>query len=159
MAVDQSPGLELLVANCDVVVVPDVFRRVIESDGDLVLAVEQRRRLDEEDMRVELKGRSVRAIGKDLKITRSHGEFVGVSLIRPDTAQLYADISTDWEWRATTHGYYEDVYAAMLDRVDARAVFVERGEYAEIDTPDDVVAAQVVIGDHADSWAAPATVE
>lgn len=159
MAVDGSPGVELLVVNCDVVVTPEVLRRVIESDGDLVLAVEQRRRLDEEDMRVELKGRSVRAIGKHLKMPRSHGEFAGVSLIRPEAAQLFASISTDWEWMVTTQGYYEDVYAAMLDRVDARAVFVERGEYAEIDTPDDIEAAQAVIGDHADSWAPPAPVE
>lgn len=163
MAVDQSPGVDLVVVNSDVVVTPDVFRRVVEAEGDLVLAIEQRRRLDEEDMRVELKGRSIRAIGKDLKMARSHGEFAGISKLRPDAAQLFASISTDWEWRATTQGttqrYYEDVYALMLGRVDARAVFVERGEYAEVDTPDDVEMAQAVIAEHADSWAAPAPAE
>ena len=163
LAIDQSPGVDLIVVNSDVVVTPEVFRRVADGEGDLVLAVEQRRRLDEEDMRVELKGRSIRAIGKHLKMARSHGEFVGVSMLRPGAAQRYADISTDWEWWATTQGttrrYYEDVYAAMLDHVDARAVFVERGEYAEVDTPDDVEVAQAVIAEHADSWAAQAATE
>jgi choline kinase len=163
LAVDQSPGVDLIVVNSDVIVTPEVFRRVAGGDGDLVLAVEQRRRLDEEDMRVELRGRSIRAIGKHLKIARSHGEFVGVSMLRPGAAQRYADISTDWEWWATTQGttqrYYEDVYAEMLDQVDSRAVFVERGEYAEVDTPDDVDVAQAVIAEHADSWATPAPAE
>jgi choline kinase len=163
MAVDQSPGVDLVVVNSDVVVTPDVLKRVAEADGDLVLAVEQRRRLDEEDMRVEIKGRSVRAIGKDLKMPRSHGEFVGVSKLRPDAALIYAGISTDWEWQATTlettKRYYEDVYAAMLERVDARPLFVERGEYAEVDTPEDVDAAQAVVAEHADAWAVPASVE
>jgi L-glutamine-phosphate cytidylyltransferase len=163
MAVDQSPGVNVLVVNSDVVVTPDVLRRVIEAEGDLLLAVERRRRLDDEDMRVELKGRSVQAIGKNLKLTRSHGEFVGVSKLSPDAAQRYASISTDWEWWATsqrtTRGYYEDVYAAMLGVVDARAVFVEPGEYAEVDTPDDAQAAQAVIAEHADAWAAPSRVE
>jgi choline kinase len=163
MAIDQSPGADLIVVNSDVVVTPDVIQRVAGSEGDLILAVEQRRRLDEEDMRVEIKGRSIRAIGKHLKLARSHGEFVGVSMLRPEAAQRYADIATDWEWRATTEGttdrYYEDVYAAMLEGVDTRAVFVERGEYAEVDTPEDVEVAQAVIAEHADSWAATAPAE
>ena len=163
MAVDQSPGVNVLVVNSDVVVTPDVLRRVIEAEGDLILAVERRRRLDEEDMRVELKGRSVQAIGKNLKMAHSHGEFVGVSKLSPDAAQRYASISTDWEWWATTQSttsrYYEDVYAALLGTVDVRAVFVERGEYAEVDTPDDIEAVQAVIAEHADAWAAPSRVE
>jgi choline kinase len=159
MAVDQSPGMDLLVVNCDVVMVPSVYRRVLEAEGDLALAVERRRRLDEEDMRVELADHRVVAIGKHLKMARSHGEFAGVSMLRPAAAQLYADTATDWEWRVTTDGYYEDVYATLLERLDTRAVFVEAGEYAEVDTPEDVAAARAVIRDHADSWAAPATAE
>jgi choline kinase len=163
MAVDQSPGADLVVVNSDVVVTPEVFQRVAQSEGDLVLAIEQRRRLDEEDMRVEIKGRSIRAIGKHLKMARSHGEFVGVSMLRAEAAQLYAGISTDWEWWATTQRttgrYYEDVYATMLDQVDARAVFVQQGEYAEVDTPDDVEVAQSVIAEHADSWTTSASVD
>ena len=52
IAIDQAPADDLLVVNCDVVVHPDVFRRVLAVDGDLVLAVERRLRLDQEDMRV-----------------------------------------------------------------------------------------------------------
>ncbi len=159
LAVDQSPGFDLMVVNSDVIVPPNVYKRVAEAPGDLVLAVQRRPRLDEEDMRVELNGDQVRQIGKHVKMPRSHGEYAGVSLVRPEAARRYADIATDWEWRAHTSGYYEDVYAAMLDDVDCRAAFVRQDEYAEVDTPEDMTAAMDVVAGHRDDWAtADATV-
>jgi L-glutamine-phosphate cytidylyltransferase len=152
MALDQSPGSDVLAVNSDIVVNPDVFRRVVEGPGDLVLAVERRRRIDEEDMKVELRGDAVSAIGKNLPGRLSHGEFDGVSLLRAPAAGLYLDEATDLEWRPMTSLYYEDVYAMVLDRLDARAVFVEPGEYAEVDVPEDMAAAQNVIERFRDAW-------
>jgi choline kinase len=156
LAIDQSPGHDLLVVNSDIVIHPDVFRRVPQTEGDLVLAVERRDRLDQEDMRVEMRGGRVVAIGKDLKPARSHAEFVGVSLMRPDASRLYADLATRVQWTATTRLYYEDVYAMMLDRIDARPVVTRPGEYAEVDEPRDLEAAAGVIGRLRSAWDAPA---
>jgi choline kinase len=158
MALDQSPGHDLLVVNSDIVIHPEVFERVAGASGDLVLAVERRHRLDAEDMRVELRGSRVRAIGKHLKQGRAHGEFDGVSLIRPSAARRFNDMSTELQWRASTSLYYEDVYGLMLHEIDARAADVQPGEYAEIDLPEDVPAAVAVLDRHAGAWdeAAPA---
>ncbi len=153
VAIDQSPGYELLVVNSDVVMRPEIFTRVARGPGDLVLAVEQRLRFSEEDMRVRLSGDHVLAIGKDVKMTHSHGEYCGVSLLRPSAAQVYADIAGRLEWSARTSVYYEDIYADMLERVDSRAVPVTRGDYAEIDVPADVDAAVAVIERHYSSSA------
>jgi len=144
LALDQSPGYDVLVVNSDVVVDPGVYGRAAGSPGELVLAVQRRHRLDEEDMKVELSGRRVVAIGKHLKIARSHGEFTGISLIRPEAALLYQDACTRRQWSAHTDAYYEDVYADILDGVRARAVEVGHDEYAEVDTPQDVPAAEAV---------------
>jgi choline kinase len=154
LAVDQTPGADLLVVNSDVVVPPDVYGRVTAVQGDLVLAVQRRQGLDPEDMRVELQNHKVVAIGKHLKMVKSHGEYAGVSLLRPRAARLYAEICTDLEWRALTTLYYEDIYANMLARVDARAAFVLPGEYAEVDEPKDVPAAGAVVHAHATRWGA-----
>ena len=154
MALDQSPGMDVLVVNSDVVVNPDVYRRTIEAPGDLVLAVQRRPKLDMEDMRVELNGDSVRQISKQVKEARSHGEFAGVSLVRPIAASRYMDVATDWEWQANTTGYYEDIYNAVLGDIDARASFVRVEEYAEVDTPQDVAAAVSVINKNRDAWGA-----
>lgn len=156
LAVDQSPGRDLLVVNSDIVIHPDVIRRVSETEGDLVLAVDRRDRLDQEDMRVELRGNRVMAIGKDLKPARSHGEYVGVSLMRHDAARLYADLSTRVQWTATTRLYYEDVYGMMLESIDTRSVVTRPGEYAEVDVPEDLQPAAMVIERFRSSWDAPA---
>ena len=152
VAIDQAPADDLLVVNCDVIVHSDVFRRVLETDGDLVLAVERRLRLDDEDMRVHLDGDSVRGIGKDLARAHSHGEFCGVSLLRRDARRIYQEVATDIEWRSETSIYYEDVYARMLDRIDASAAYLSEGEYAEVDEPADVADANAVIERYADEW-------
>ena len=152
LAIDQAPADDLLVVNCDVVVHPDVFRRVVEVEGDLVLAVERRIRLDEEDMRVRLEKNRVLGIGKDLARAHGHGEFCGVSLLRRAACRLYADLATEAEWRSQTAVYYEDVYARMLDSIDARAAFLDEGDYAEVDEPSDVGNANAVIERYADEW-------
>jgi choline kinase len=148
VALDQSPGMDVMIVNCDVVVHPDVFRRVAESPGKLVLSVQRRQDLDQEDMRVQIERDKVLAIGKDLKKSSSHGEYTGVSLLRPAAHRLYSDICSKLEWQALTKLYYEDVYAMMLGRVDARSVPVAAGEYAEVDTPEDVAAAGDIIERH-----------
>jgi choline kinase len=152
VAIDQSPGLDLLVLNSDVVVHPDVLARTVDGIGDLVLAVQGKDGLDPEEMRVTLDGDSVVAISKELPMPESHGEFVGVSVLRPTAAGHYAHIATDLEWAAQTSLYYEDVYARMLDSVDARAARVDPGEYAEVDGADDVDAAEAVISTHEHAW-------
>jgi choline kinase len=152
VAIDQSPGADLLVINSDIVVPPAVFKRVLETPGDLVLAVQRREDLDEEDMRVRLARDRVLDISKSVKPVHSHGEFAGVSLLRRDAARLYSEICSDLEWGADTSIYYEDVYRMMIDRIDVRAAAVEPGEYAEVDTPRDLEAADQVIRAHAESW-------
>jgi choline kinase len=148
VALDQSPGYDLLVVNSDIVVHPDVYRRVVEQRGDLILSVQRRQRLDDEDMRVYLKGNRILGVSKKLPQARSHGEYTGVSLLRGIAPRIYGDINNEWQWRANTHGYYEDVYNEMVDRVEARAAEVAAGEYAEVDTPEDLQAAAAVIDRH-----------
>jgi choline kinase len=157
VALDQSPGMNVLVVNSDVIVHPRVYARVADTKGDLVLAVDNTRRLDEEDMRVELNRDRVLDIGKSLRMAVSHGEYAGVSLLRPAAAAVYNEMSTELEWRALTDLYYEDVYQMMIERaVDTHAALVGAGEYAEVDTPDDVAAAAEVVARNADAWPAVA---
>jgi choline kinase len=157
VALDQSPGFDLMVVNSDVVIHPDVYGRVATAPGDLVLAVQKRLVLDEEDMRVRLVGDRVLGISKHLSRGYSHGEYAGVSLLRPSAARAYSDISSDLEWGADTSRYYEDVYAGMVDRVEVRAAPVGEDEYAEVDVPGDIRAAIAVIDRHASAWPARAT--
>src|SRR5688572_17558547 len=62
VALDQSPGMDVLFVNSDVILHPDVYTRVMDTRGDLVLAVQQRYDLDEEDMKVRVDRGRVRGI-------------------------------------------------------------------------------------------------
>ena len=159
MAIDQAPADDLLVVNCDVIVPPEALQRVLDTSGDLVLAVERRLGLDDEDMRVYLDKHVIKGIGKGLTRARSHGEFCGVSLLRTIARRVYADVATEVEWTGQTAIYYEDVYARMLDFVEARAAFISEGEYAEVDTPADTEHATQVIARHEQSWTAEHSVQ
>jgi choline kinase len=159
VAVDQAPADDLLVINSDVVLPPEPLQRVLESPGDLVLAVEPRRSLDDEDMRVWLAKNLVKGIGKDMSRAHSQGEFCGVSLLRARAKRVYADVATEAEWTGQTSIYYEDVFGRMLESVEARAAFVTEGEYAEVDTPSDVEHAARVIERHEQRWAPRPSVE
>lgn len=148
MAIDQSPGFDLMVVNSDIAIAPEVYKRVMSKPGDLVLAVQRRQRLDAEDMRVQLDGDRVLAVTKKLHMARSHGEYCGVSMLRGVAHRLYGDVANRWQWRAETSGYYEDVYNAIASRLDSRSAEVAAGEYAEVDTPEDVEGAVAVIRRH-----------
>jgi choline kinase len=152
MAIDQSPGFDLMIVNSDIVVHPEVFTRTSEAPGDLVLTVEERFGLDAEDMRVRLDGRRVTDIGKDLEKQFSNGEFCGVSLMREPAQVLYKELATAVEWERSSEIYYEDVYRRMLGRVDARAAEVRPGEYAEVDLPEDVKNAIEVVERHRNAY-------
>jgi choline kinase len=152
LALETSPGANVLVVNSDVIVPPPVFERALRSPADLALAVQRRSKLDPEDMRVELAGDRVTAVGKHLPLDSSQGEFCGVSLIRPLAARRYLDAATAREWRAETQAYYEDVYAEILPGLDARATAVGDDEYAEVDEPRDLPSAAAIIEQHRDAW-------
>ncbi len=156
MAIDQSPGRDLLVVNSDIVVHPDAYKRVLATYGDLVLAVQLRSDLEPEDMRVRVENDLVRGVSKDLDMKSSAGEFAGVSLLRPLAATAYARVASDLEWRAETHGYYEDIYNTLLTETGNELIYGVRyaevgpDEYAEVDEPADMESAVAILERHRD---------
>lgn len=67
-----------LLLNADVLFDPEILRRVLDSPHPEALAVERRARFEAEEMKVELEGDRIQALGKDLPAARAHAENVGV---------------------------------------------------------------------------------
>lgn len=152
LALEAVAGRPAVIVNCDVVTVPGVYARVATAPADLALAVQRRPDLHPEDMRVEVRDGRVTAISKHLDMARSHGEFAGVSLVRPAAAGAYLRACAEIERSGRTDCYYEDVYAMILQQVRAAAVEVALSEYAEVDSPDDVPGARRVIAANRPVW-------
>ena len=152
VALEALPQRAVLAINCDVIVVPKVYQRVASAEADLALAVQRRNDLNQEDMRVRVEDGSVTAISKQLDMSESHGEFAGVSLLRPAAAGRYITTCDRNDRAGRTSGYYEDVFAQILDDRPAAAVEVPMNGYAEVDVPEDVPAARAVIASNRGAW-------
>jgi choline kinase len=64
--------------NGDVVFYKEVLERLLKSHYDTCIAVEKKQ-VSEEEVKVRLVSNLVKAIGKDLKLSKAHGEFIGIA--------------------------------------------------------------------------------
>ena len=84
--------------------------------GGLVIAVDDVKRLADEEMKVitDPEGR-VRRITKLMDPALAHGEYIGATLIGADAAAPLAD-ALEATWRRDPSLYYEDGYQELADR-------------------------------------------
>jgi choline kinase len=106
-----------LLANGDTVHPAGVEERLLAARGpELVIAVDDAKRLGEEEMKVHVTadGRLDR-INKALEPSTAHGEYIGVTLIEPGAAAGLAD-ALEATWRRDPSLYYEDGFQEFADR-------------------------------------------
>jgi choline kinase len=133
----------MLVLNSDIIFTPEVLDAVRDGEGDLRLAIEAGR-VDAEALKVQVSGGVVHSLGKQLDARTAFGEFVGVSLMSERTRRQYIKAADEALARGQGTLYYEDVYDRLCDTVQARAVEVSPGSWAEIDRPSDITGAALV---------------
>lgn len=132
------------VVDGDLLVTSRLLRRVFGVGGD-ALAVGPMRRHTGMDMKVEVVGGLVTGLGNDLAVEHAAGEFFGVSRWTPQGAgELAAAIS-----RRLGQGGQAQWYAEAIGDVAARrpvsAVPAERLDWAEVDRPGDIPAAEHLV--------------
>ncbi|MDP9405475.1 MAG: sugar phosphate nucleotidyltransferase [Actinomycetota bacterium] len=134
-----------LVINGDTVHPPSVEQRLLDARGsaDVVLALDDRKALAEEEMKVLLDGdgRMVR-INKALDPATAHGEYIGVTLVEPAAGDRLADALQAVFERDTTL-YYEDGYQQYADWGETiRTASIGAVDWVEVDNHDDLVRAR-----------------
>jgi choline kinase len=109
-----------LLVNGDTVHPVDVERTLLaaaESSeaASVILALDETKVLDEEEMKVTLDERDrMRRITKLMPPSEAHGEYIGATLIRPGAADELA-AALEETWRRDPDLYYEDGYQTMVD--------------------------------------------
>ncbi|MEU8248226.1 phosphocholine cytidylyltransferase family protein [Nonomuraea sp. NPDC048916] len=112
--------------------------------SDILLAVDDVKKLAEEEMKVTLDGGALKRITKLMDPAEAYGEYIGATLIRPGAAEGLADAL-----RATFERdpqlYYEDGYQEMVQR-GARIHVAPIGEvdWVEVDNHDDLAKARTI---------------
>ncbi len=115
------------------------------SDADLILALDQVKKLAEEEMKVVLDDRAlVRKISKHIDPDEADGEYIGVTLIRPGSAARLAD-ALEATWRRDPGLYYEDGFQELADRGGAVAVApIGDVAWVEVDNHADLARARQI---------------
>jgi len=137
-------GAGVLLSNGDTVHPPSVEEDVLGARGpQVVIAVDGHKPLGEEEMKVHLSedGRLER-IHKGLDPATAHGEYIGVTLIEPGSADALAD-ALEATWRRDPQLYYEDGFQELADRGGhVGAAPIRRVEWVEVDDHADLARAR-----------------
>jgi choline kinase len=104
------------------------------SQPDLILAIDNVKKLADEEMKVVLDERGLlRRITKQMDPAQAHGEYIGATLIEPAAALPLAE-ALEATWRRDPGLYYEDGYQELVDRGGDIAVApIGDVEWVEVD--------------------------
>ncbi|MEV4392135.1 phosphocholine cytidylyltransferase family protein [Nonomuraea sp. NPDC049607] len=113
--------------------------------SDLLLAVDDVKKLADEEMKVTLSPEgSLRRITKLMDPAEAYGEYIGATLIRPGAAERLAD-ALKATFERDPQLYYEDGYQEMVERGEAVHVApIGEVDWVEVDNHDDLAKARTI---------------
>lgn len=136
---------DVLVANGDTVVHPDVTASFVEQSGtaDIALCVDANHDLGEEEMKIAVDdSQRVHSISKQLDPATSDGEYIGQSLISAGAVSAVAGRLED-AWRIDPQNYYEDGYQLAINAgMVVRSIPMKNVGWSEVDDLADLTAAR-----------------
>ncbi len=136
----------VLLSNGDTVHPVSVEERLLASVGEPIrIAVDDRKALAEEEMKIELGADGgVARITKQMDPRGAAGEYIGVTLIEPAAAEPLTS-ALEETWRRDPGLYYEDGYQTYLDR-GLRIDVCPIGEvsWVEVDNKADLARARAI---------------
>ena len=140
-----------LLINGDVLAHPEIYRRVLMTDGN-ALAYDSSSGDDEEHMKVALEGNLVRSMGKTLPGEKVNGENVGILKFDAHAARLLFDEAN----RLVLAGDGDGWACAAVDRLAKELPIqaVDAGDlpWIEIDFPEDLERARKVVSPVIDGY-------
>jgi choline kinase len=129
----------------DVLFDPAIIDRLLASEAGLAVAVDGKRPLDEEAMKVQLGEQGqISRFGKPIAVRDAYGESIGIERLSSDVGAAVFDGIAELERQGIVNRYYEDVYASLIQRGTISAAAVEVGDltWTEVDSPEDLVKAR-----------------
>ncbi|GAA2286157.1 phosphocholine cytidylyltransferase family protein [Nonomuraea roseoviolacea subsp. roseoviolacea] len=112
--------------------------------SDILLAVDDVKKLADEEMKVTLDGGAVKRITKLMDPAEAYGEYIGATLIRPGAAERLAD-ALHATFERDPQLYYEDGYQEMIERGERIHVApIGEVDWVEVDNHDDLAKARTI---------------
>jgi choline kinase len=131
----------MLLLDADILFDPRILARLLEDPHDNALVMRQSKSLSREEIKLELDGSGrVMHIGKEIDLTATAGESLGIEKFDASTAQKLFDVL---DQRKDRNEFYEASFQEIIDR-GASIYAVDSGPYPciEIDTLEDLAMAE-----------------
>ncbi len=141
---------DFLIVNGDTLFEADVLRTVLDSpDAPITITIDRKRAYDADDMKVEVVGTRLAAVGKTLSAEQTNGESIGMLLFRGRGPTLFADMLD--QFMHTSEGL-KTWYLRVIDRLAktgvVEAVSIEGKAWGEVDFLEDLERARQMVA----SW-------
>jgi len=138
---------DFLLLNGDVVFEPAVARTAIAGAREPIsVTINRPSEYDEDDMKVELAGDRVLAIGKDLPIHRVGAESIGMMIFRGDGPRLFAqELDLVMRTPEGTRSWFTQVIHRMAGRGLVGSAAIDGLDWGEIDFHDDLEAMRALV--------------
>ncbi|MGC4070017.1 MAG: phosphocholine cytidylyltransferase family protein [Polyangiaceae bacterium] len=131
----------------DVLFETEILQRLLRSAEDLAVAVDGKRALDEEAMKVQVDAQGrISRFGKAIAVRDAQGESIGIERLSARAGAQVFDAIARLEERGICDKYYEDVYADLIEegKISARAIEVGDLRWTEVDSQADLAHAKAL---------------
>jgi choline kinase len=147
-AASALAGQDFLQLDGDVLLDDKILPRMIEAQGEALIAVDTSANLDDETMKAQLRpDGTMCAISKKLDPKACAGEYIGVTkLTAPVAREVFAELAK-FPAEELTHEYYEHAFHRLsgANKVPFRIVDVRDCAVLEIDTVEDLRRAEALL--------------
>lgn len=145
---------DFLLLNGDTLFEEEVLRRVLTSRAPRVVTIDRKERYDDDDMKVELEGSRLRAIGKTLPRERVNAESIGLLAFRgAGVHSMRSAFEAAVRSPDTLHAWYLSAVNTLAQRLPVETVSAEGLWWREIDDHADLE--ELLAGTHHLSIAFP----
>jgi len=128
--------------NGDVFFHKDVLRRLIDSEYDTCLAIDTKRKVGEEEVKVKMFGGAIQEIGKDIEASQADGEFLGIAKFSKEINVVFRKRLDEVVKEGKVNAFFELAVQHMLNNNEIHAIDVSDLPCVEIDTYTDLEEAR-----------------
>ncbi len=139
---------DMVLLDADILFAPNLLPFLLNQQPSDKIAVRVEGVHDEEEVRVKANDRRrILSIGKTVLLGETLGESIGIEVFSSITAQrLFGILEQRVRTGSGRSEFYEASFQALIDEgVDFKAIDVSRFPSVEIDTPDDLRAAEAMV--------------
>lgn len=128
--------------NGDIFFHVNVLRRLIDSKYDTCLAIDTKRMVGKEEVKVRTIDGVIREIGKEMEASLADGEFIGIAKFSKEINVLFRKGLDEIVKEGEVNAFFELAVQRMLNNYTIYAVDVSNLPCIEIDTHDDLEEAK-----------------